>query len=187
MIAGLGRNGCDVEIKPGNASCKFRALNENGAESRQHVTSAGKATLDLLDIELRGADRTCSVAITVLEPGQPAKTIYRGFRLSARTEGDGLDGVEGSGRSFLYLLSQLSIEGYQGRPWLQHAEIRSVQGPAGETCGCMDLLIVGKVMSADAFVSYTREAHQCTLEPAQGFSHADHRLVIADSLLRASR
>jgi hypothetical protein len=89
VIAGLGRDGCDVEIKPGNASCKFRALNENGAESRQHVTSAGKATLDLLDIELRGADRTCSVAITVLEPGQPAKTIYRGFRLSARTEGAG--------------------------------------------------------------------------------------------------
>jgi len=89
VIAGLGRDGCDVEIKPGNASCKFRALNENGAESRQHVTSTGKATLDLLDIELRGADRTCSVAITVHEPGQPAKTIYRGFRLSARPEGEG--------------------------------------------------------------------------------------------------
>jgi hypothetical protein len=87
VIAGLGRDGCDVEIKPGNPSCKFRALNEKGAESRQHVTSAGKATLDLLDIELRGADRTCSVAITVHEPGQPAKTIYRGFRLSARPEG----------------------------------------------------------------------------------------------------
>ena len=81
----------DVTLRSNRAiaSCKFRALNENGAESRQHVTSAGKATLDLLDIELRGADRTCSVAITVLEPGQPAKTIYRGFRLSARTEGAG--------------------------------------------------------------------------------------------------
>ena len=28
VIAGLGREGCDVEVKPGNASCKFRALNE---------------------------------------------------------------------------------------------------------------------------------------------------------------
>jgi hypothetical protein len=89
VIAGLGRDGCDVEIKPGNPSCKFRALNENGTESRQHVTSSGKATLDLLDIELRGADRTCSVAITVHEPGQAAKTIYRGFRLSARPDGEG--------------------------------------------------------------------------------------------------
>jgi hypothetical protein len=88
VIAGLGRDGCDVEIKPGNPSCKFRALNENGVESRQHVSSAGKATLDLLDIELRGADRTCSVAITVHEPGQAAKTIYRGFRLAARPEGE---------------------------------------------------------------------------------------------------
>ena len=89
VIAGLGRDGCDVEVKPGNPSCKFRALNENGVESRQHVSSAGKATLDLLDIELRGADRTCSVAITVHEPGLAAKTIYRGFRLAARPEGEG--------------------------------------------------------------------------------------------------
>jgi hypothetical protein len=89
VIAGLGRDGCEVEIKPGNPSCKFRALNENGTESRQHVTSKGQATLDLLDIELRGADRTCSIAITVHEPGQAAKTIYRGFRLPTRPEGPG--------------------------------------------------------------------------------------------------
>jgi hypothetical protein len=89
VIAGLGRDGCDVEVKPGNPSCKFRAINENGTESRQHVSSAGKATVDLLDIELRGADRTCSIAITVHEPGQLAKTIYRGFRLSARPDGQG--------------------------------------------------------------------------------------------------
>ena len=30
VIAGLGRDGCDVEIKPANASCKFRAVNEKG-------------------------------------------------------------------------------------------------------------------------------------------------------------
>ncbi len=96
VIAGLGRNGCDVEIKPGNASCKFRALNEKGEEQRQHITSSGMATLDLADIELRGADRTCSVAITVLEPGQPAKTIYRGFRLSSHPEGEGMTAAKKS-------------------------------------------------------------------------------------------
>ena len=115
VIAGLGRNGCDVEIKPGNASCKFRALNENGAESRQHVTSAGKATLDLLDIELRGADRTCSVAITVHEPGQAAKTIYRGFRLSARPEKEATASREDSAHPDVHLLSQLPVKGHQGR------------------------------------------------------------------------
>ena len=37
--------------------------------------------MELKDVELRGADRVCAVAITVLEPGQSAKTVYRGFRL----------------------------------------------------------------------------------------------------------
>jgi hypothetical protein len=86
VIAGLGREGCDVDVKPGNASCKFSALNENGAEGRQHVSSDGRAKLRLRDVELRGADRTCTVAITVHEPGQPDKTIYRGFRLPPRSD-----------------------------------------------------------------------------------------------------
>jgi len=84
VIAGLGHDGCDVEVKPGNASCKFRALNERGAEDHQHVSSDGRARLQLRDVELRGADRTCTVAITVREPGQAVKTIYRGFRLAPR-------------------------------------------------------------------------------------------------------
>jgi hypothetical protein len=82
VIAGLGQAGCDVEVKPGNASCKFRALNERGAEAGQHVPSDGRAHLQLRDVELRGADRTCTVAITVREPGQASKTIYRGFRIA---------------------------------------------------------------------------------------------------------
>jgi hypothetical protein len=89
VIAGLSREGCDVEVKPGNASCKFRALNERGAEGRQHVSSAGRAKLQLRDVELRGADRTCTVAITVREPGQTVKTIYRGFRLASRSDAAG--------------------------------------------------------------------------------------------------
>ncbi len=86
VIAGLGRAGCDVNVKPGNASCKFCALNENGTEGRQHVSSDGYAKLRLRDVELRGADRTCTVAITVYEPGQAAKTIYRGFRVPPRSD-----------------------------------------------------------------------------------------------------
>jgi hypothetical protein len=84
VIAGLGHEGCDVEVKPGNASSKFRALNERGAEANQHVSSDGRGRLQLREVELRGADRTCTLAITVREPGQPAKTFYRGFRLAAR-------------------------------------------------------------------------------------------------------
>jgi len=88
VIAGLGRAGCDVEIKPGNRSCRFRAVGENGPAARHHIAPEGKAKLELRDVELRGADRTCSVAITVYESGQGPKTVYRGFRLPQRS-GDG--------------------------------------------------------------------------------------------------
>ena len=40
--------------------------------------------MELQNVELRGADRTCTVAITVRESGQAAKTVYRGFRLPSR-------------------------------------------------------------------------------------------------------
>ena len=82
VIAGLGTEGCDVEIKPGNASCKFRPIYGKRGESRQHVASDGRAKLELRDVELRGADRTFTVAITVREPRQTARTFYRGFRLA---------------------------------------------------------------------------------------------------------
>jgi hypothetical protein len=74
VIAGLGTEGCDVEVKPANAGCRFRP------SSAQHVPSDGRATIKLRDVELRGADKTCIMAITVREPGQPSQTIYRGFR-----------------------------------------------------------------------------------------------------------
>ncbi len=76
-IAGLGARGCDVEVKPANAGCRFRPL------PATHVPPAGQITVNLRDVELRGADKMCTVAITVREPGQPARTIYRGYRLSS--------------------------------------------------------------------------------------------------------
>jgi hypothetical protein len=93
-IAGLSPEGCDVEVKPGNASCRFQAINmtknggklERAKEGAQHVSSVGHAVLELQNVELRGADRTCTVAITVRESGQAPKTVYRGFRLPARPE-----------------------------------------------------------------------------------------------------
>lgn len=80
-IAGLGAEGCDVEVKPANASCKFRP------SPSKHVSSDGYATIELKDVELRGADRTCTMAITVREPGQEPQTIYRGFRTTSTKPG----------------------------------------------------------------------------------------------------
>jgi hypothetical protein len=79
MIAGLGRDGCDVEVKPGTRSCRFQP-------QTQHVAPHGKASLVFRDVEFRGADRNCSFAITVREAGQAPRTIYRGYRMPSRID-----------------------------------------------------------------------------------------------------
>lgn len=86
VIAGLTPKGCEVQVKPGNASCKFSPIYEKRGESRQFVASDGRTSLELRDVELRGADRTITVAITVHESGQAAKTFYRGFRITTKPE-----------------------------------------------------------------------------------------------------
>ncbi len=77
MIAGLGAEGCEVEVKPGNRSSRFRA-------QRLRVESGGKARFVFRDIELLGAEHNCTFSITVHEAGQSSRTIYRGFRISPR-------------------------------------------------------------------------------------------------------
>jgi hypothetical protein len=78
-IGGLGEQGCDVEVKPGNASCHFK-------KQTQHVASEGKLTLVIKEVELRGVDRNCTFAIILREKGQSPKTVYRGFRMAAATD-----------------------------------------------------------------------------------------------------
>jgi hypothetical protein len=87
VIAGLSGAGCDVEVKPGNASCTFRVVNDEGKENRQHVPSDGRAKVELRDVELRSADRTVTLAITVHEHGHASRTVYRGFRLPSPRSG----------------------------------------------------------------------------------------------------
>ncbi len=108
VIAGLGRDGCDVDVKPGNPSCKFRAVNDQGKDGRQHVPPTGQLALQLKEIEIEGADRTCSLAITIHEPGQPRKTIYRGFRFPKRVDGTESRGAKPPVPSFTCYLSSPS-------------------------------------------------------------------------------
>jgi len=75
-IAGLGREGCDVEIKPGHPGCRFEKV-------LQHVETRGEESVVIKDLECRNADRDCSFVITVKEPGQLDSTVRRGFRLAA--------------------------------------------------------------------------------------------------------
>jgi len=73
-IAGLGKDGCDVEIKPSHAGCTFGVV-------KKHVKSDGLLDLKLDDVKSRNADRDCSFAITIHEPGQGQRTTHRGLQL----------------------------------------------------------------------------------------------------------
>ena len=79
-IAGLGRGGCDVDVKPAHAGCTFRPR-------VQHVGPDGKVRIELDDVRSTGADRDCSFAITIREPGHADKTVRRGFQLAAPIAG----------------------------------------------------------------------------------------------------
>jgi len=78
VIAGLGAEGCEVEVKPGNPRIDFEP-------QTLRVPSNGRASVTLKDVELLGMDRNCAFAVVVREKGQDPKTIYRGFRLPAES------------------------------------------------------------------------------------------------------
>lgn len=78
-IAGLGPGGCQVEIKPGHPGCKFQPLT-------QRVQSDGALDVDLKDVRTVNADRDCTFAILIREPGKPVRTERRGLRVSSTVE-----------------------------------------------------------------------------------------------------
>lgn len=75
-IAGLEREGCDVEVKPGHPGCQFSTV-------RKHVDGTGLQTLRLDDVKTSSADRECAFSITIREAGQATRTVRRGLRLAA--------------------------------------------------------------------------------------------------------
>lgn len=79
-VAGLGPRGCDVEIRPGHAACRF-------APVRKHVAAGGKLPPFPIVAESVGADHDCSFAITLKEPGRPPKTYRRGLPLATTAAG----------------------------------------------------------------------------------------------------
>src|SRR5262245_46518501 len=84
LIAGLGADGCTIEIKPGHAACQFKAV-----EKTIDRVVGDPIRLEPIPIlaQARGADRDCSFAITIKEPGQPPKTVRRGLRLAVQEPG----------------------------------------------------------------------------------------------------
>jgi hypothetical protein len=86
QISGLGADGCVIEVKPGHPSCKFEPVARRVV--RAPVNRA--VQLDAIPIQAvsTGADRDCSFAITIREPGQPPRTYRRGLRLTAQVAGE---------------------------------------------------------------------------------------------------
>ncbi len=80
MFAGLSADGGDVEIKPGNAGCKFDTIKFK-TKGHPRTMKDGKIKLDPIDVETKNADGYCSFAITLKEPGQPDKIVRRSVRL----------------------------------------------------------------------------------------------------------
>ncbi len=78
-IRGLGKDGCDVDVKAAHPGCKFQPVT-------RHVSPEGKLTLELKDVEILSADRDCTFAITIREPGQGERTMFRGLRIKAAAE-----------------------------------------------------------------------------------------------------
>lgn len=84
QIAGVSRDGCEVEIKPGHAGCQFPTIVKKvGPHSTSSVTRT-VVNLEPILAQSTNADRDCAFAITLREPGRPPRTFHRGMRLSPR-------------------------------------------------------------------------------------------------------
>src|SRR4051794_19488651 len=82
-IVGLGPAGCEVEVRPAHPGSQFpRVLRRVGSSAE-----TARFTLDARSIS---ADRDCTVAITVREPGLPPRTYRRGVRLTPPLPGQPL-------------------------------------------------------------------------------------------------
>lgn len=84
VVTDVGATGCEVEVKPANPSCVFKA--QAFHLDRAATMDAGKLIVTLANVDVRGADRNCAVAVTIRQQDLPPKTIYRGFRVSATTK-----------------------------------------------------------------------------------------------------
>ncbi|WP_165066790.1 hypothetical protein [Paludisphaera rhizosphaerae] len=92
VVSDVGSKGCEVEVKPANPSCVFKTQSFH----LDPLTGLGesKKLVTLTDVDIRGADRNCAVAVTVRQDGLPPKTIYRGFRVAASPKPGAVESFE---------------------------------------------------------------------------------------------
>jgi hypothetical protein len=88
-ISGLGAEGGTIEIKPGHKGCKFKPVVLTLARPKGVDPDAPLQPRDGIVVlaSTISADRDCSFAITIKEPGQKPKTYRRGLRLDPAEAG----------------------------------------------------------------------------------------------------
>lgn len=82
-VTGLSQGECEIEVKPANAGCEFPTLvyRVEGLGKPGRPDARVRVTFKPMNAQCSNADRECSFAITLREPGQPPKTYHRGLRL----------------------------------------------------------------------------------------------------------
>lgn len=73
-------SGAQLVIKPGHRACKFAEVVYQ-YKGQERITD-----IPPIDVESLSADRDCSFAITLKEPGQPDKSFRRSLQLAAPTD-----------------------------------------------------------------------------------------------------
>ena len=67
-------------IKPGHPGCRFKPI------TRQIKGDCQIVDIPPIEVETFSADRDCSFAITLKEPGQPEKTVRRNLQIVPAAE-----------------------------------------------------------------------------------------------------
>ncbi len=71
--------GVELVIKPGHPACRFKPITHP-------VKGDGDQDILPIDVETLSADRDCSFAIVLKEPGQPDKIFRRSLQITPATE-----------------------------------------------------------------------------------------------------
>ncbi len=84
---GMGDEGCEVVIKPGHPSSKFRQVQVKfGPGTAKEKYESYKVPFTIV-AQSTSADRDCSFEVIIKEPGKPDRSYQRGLRLAVREEG----------------------------------------------------------------------------------------------------
>jgi hypothetical protein len=87
QIAGLGPEGCAVEVRPAHPGCQFAEVVTQVRPSPAGSTRTVRLPALVIAAQSTGADRDCTFAITIREPNRPAMTFRRGLRLAPQVAG----------------------------------------------------------------------------------------------------